>query len=175
MRPYSGIGVVRIAPADLTRNLTLYDEPGLLRSGTLSQPAISALTSWLFGHGPDQYLLVVARKGDWLQVECDDGGGEAWWQQPPHRSGYSPWEQFLKGKTITFLRNAPTKLQTTHPRPNAGVGDPLTASAPMKVILVQNDWCYVLFGTTQAGWIRWRDDDGRLLIGLVQPDSAQSR
>ncbi len=175
MRPYSGIGVVRISAIDPTWHLTLYDEPGLIRSGTLQQSAVSGLTSWLFGPGPDRYLVVTARKGDWLRVVCDEAGREAWLQQSSHRVTYRPWEQFLKGKTITFLRNAPPKFFTLHAQPAAGVGHPFTATAPMKVILVQNDWCYVLFGETQAGWIRWRDHDGRLLIGLAPHDSAQSR
>lgn len=175
MRPYSGIGVVCIHGSNPNDRLPLYEEPGLLRSGTIQPAAIYALTSWLFGADSEPYLLVTARKGEWLRIERDDAGREAWLQAPHHRLSYTPWEQFLKGKTISFLRNAPKKLLLLHPQPGAGTGSPLSTASPMKVITVRNDWCYVLFDKTNAGWIRWRDQDSRLLVGIAPPTAAQSR
>lgn len=166
MRPYSGIGVIRIPTSGVTGNLPLYEEPGLVRSGLLKPSAARELTSWLFGTGDDLYLLVTARKGDWLRVESDDAGRESW-LQTPQRGSYSPWEQFLKGKTIVFLPNAPKKLQLLHATPGSTNGTPLSAPLAMKVITVQGDWSYVLFDRSTAGWIRWRDQDSRLLVGLV--------
>lgn len=174
MRPYSGIGVVRINTTGLTDNLPLYDEPGLVRNGILKPTAIQELTSWLFGLDNGLYLLVTARKGDWLRVASDDSGREAW-LQAPQRWSYTPWELFLKGKLIAFLRNAPKKLQLVHTTPGTVTGIPLATSTPMKVIMVHGDWCYVLFDKTNAGWIRWRDHDGRLIVGLAQISSTQSR
>jgi len=174
MRPYSGIGVLRVTQTSLMDDLHLYEEPGLMRSGTLKPPAVQQLTAWLFGPGDDLYLLVTARKGDWLRVERDDAGREAW-LQTPRRGSYSPWEQFLKGKTITFLRNAPKKQLQLYAQPGAAPISPLNGGNAMKVIMVQGDWSYVLFDNTSAGWIRWRDHDGRLLVGLATAIPPESR
>lgn len=174
MRPYSGIGVVRLPSVNLPDSLALYEEPGLVRSGLLKSSAIQGLTAWLFGADDGLHLLVTARKGDWLRVEHDEAGRESW-LQPPRRGSYTPWNQFLKGKSVTFLRNAPKRMQQLHTAPDSGASLPVTAATPMKIIKVQGDWSYVLLERTTAGWIRWRDQDSRLLVGLALPASAQSR
>lgn len=175
MRPYSGIGVLHISAAGLTEGLSLYDEPGLGRSGTLGTAAVQQLTTWLFGSHDELYLLVTARKGDWLRVECDDAGREAWLLKTRHLR-YTPWELFLKGKQIAFLRNAPKNQVHLYVQPNlSSSGAPLVSPGAMKVIQVQGDWAFVLHDKTAAGWIRWRDHDSRLLIGLAPPPTPQSR
>lgn len=174
MRPYSGIGVLHIANGSLGDQLQLYEEPGLIRNGTLDAEAAQSLTSWLFGMGDGLYLLVTACKGEWLRIERDDSGRQAW-LQTARRWRYSSWEQFLKGKEISFLRNAPKHQLQLYPYPEASNGTPLLTYNPMKVILVQGDWSYVLFDQFSAGWVRWRDHDGRLLVGITQSPSPQSR
>ena len=174
MRPYSGIGVLQIAKGDLAEELLLYDEPGLMRNGTLEAAAVRKLTAWMFGTEDDLYLLVTARKGEWLRIERDDAGRQAW-LHGMRRWHYSPWDQFLKGKEIGFLRNAPKQQFQIYPYPGAANGNPLPAHSTMKVIKVQGDWSYVLFDRFNVGWIRWRDHDGRLLVGLSQSSAPQSR
>lgn len=174
MRPYSGIGVLRVTNDSLTEGLSLYEEPGLMRTGTLTPATAHQLTAWLFGSGDDLYLLVTARKGEWLRIERDDAGRQAW-VQTMRRWSYTPWEQFLKGKEIGFLRNAPKQQLQVYAHPGASSGNPLPSNNPMKVILVQGDWSYVLFDRFSAGWIRWRDHDGRLLVGLTKSPTPESR
>ena len=174
MRPYSGIGVLRITGDSLTDGLQLYEEPGLVRSGTLDSAAARQLTAWLFGTEEEVYLLVTARKGEWLRVERDDAGRLAW-VHGLRRWNYTPWEQFLKGKQISFLRNAPRQQLQVYTHPGATSGSPLHSFEPMKVIMVQGDWSYVLFDRLSAGWIRWRDHDGRLLVGLPPSPTPESR
>ena len=174
MRPYSGIGVLQLNNTSLNHALHLYEEPGLLRNGTLNPAAVRQFTDWLFGAGDDLHLLVTARKGEWLKVEHDDAGRESWLHAPP-RGTYTPWELFLKGKEISFLRNAPRHQLQVYGRPGGAPLNPVTSTTPMRVILVQHDWCYVLFDQSSAGWIRWRDHDSRLLVGLSPPTISQSR
>jgi len=174
MRPYSGIGVLRITGDSHTEGLQLYEEPGLLRSGTLGLTTAQQLTAWLFGAGEEVYLLVTARKGEWLRIERDDAGRQAW-VHGLRRWSYTPWDQFLKGKQISFLRNAPRQQLQVYTHPGAASGSPLLSYDPMRVIMVQGDWSYVLLDQFNAGWIRWRDHDGRLLIGLAQGPTAESR
>lgn len=174
MRPYSGIGVLRISAALISGGLPLYDEPGLGRSRAITSDSIQQLTTWLFGPGDELYLLVTARKDDWVRVEYDDAGREAWLQKTRHLR-YVPWELFLKGKEIIFLRNAPKNQALLCVQPStSSSGAPLTSPASMKVIQVQGDWCFVLQDKSN-GWIRWRDHDGRLLIGLAPLPAPQTR
>jgi len=174
MRPYSGIGVLQITSASFGDGLQLYEEPGLIRSGTLASATAHQLTAWLFGPGEAVHLLVTARKGEWLRIERDDAGRQAW-VHGLRRWNYTAWEQFLKGKQICFLRNAPRQQLQVYPYPEAANGTPLLSFEPMKVIMVQGDWSFVLHDQFSAGWVRWRDHDGRLLVGLTPSPTPESR
>ncbi len=165
MRPYSGIGVLQLSSTAPPESLQLYDDPGIARCCKLEFTRIKELNSWLFGSAEGTRLLVTARKSDWLEIEYDDAGRTGW-IQPERRWQYQPWEQFLKGRMVLFLRNSPKKMMQIQPTPGATNGLPLTIKQPMKIILAQGDWAYVLLDQNSAGWIRWRDSDGRLLIGF---------
>ncbi|QOX80229.1 hypothetical protein FY034_15225 [Trichlorobacter lovleyi] len=168
MRPYSGIGVLQISSVGVTDAIRLYSDPGIGRCCKVETTAIKELNGWLFGEELSPSLLVTARKGDWLEVEHDDAGRSGWIMQE-RRWIYTPWEQYLKGKLALFLRNSPKKMTQVLPRPGAAEGTPLKPKQPMKIILAQGDWAYVLLDQNSAGWIRWRDSDGRLLVGFDVP------
>lgn len=165
MRPYSGIGVLQLSSTAPPEALQLYDDPGIARCCRLAFSQIKDLNSWLFGATEGTLLLVTAKKTDWLEIEYDDAGRTGW-IQPERRWQYQPWDQFMKGRRISFLRNSPKKAMQVLPSPGSASGVALTAKQPMKVILAQGDWAYVLLDQNSAGWIRWRDSDGRLLIGF---------
>jgi hypothetical protein len=165
MRPYSGIGVLQLSSVGLTEAIPLYDDPGISRCCKLEFAVFKELNSWLFGRSENPYLLVTARKAEWLEIEHDDAGRTGW-ILPERRWHYLPWDQFLKGRMVLFLRNSPKKLMQVVSHPGAVTGTPLTIKQAMKVILAQGDWAYVLFDSNSSGWIRWRDSDGRLLIGF---------
>ena len=168
MRPYSGIGVLQLSSLTVVDAIPLYDEPGIARCCKLDLKTAKELNAWLFGatHGP--FLLVTSQKRDWLEIEHDDAGRTGW-IMPERRWSYLPWEQFLKGKRVVFLRTSPKKEIQLLPRSGATTGTPLTTKQPMKVILVQGDWAYILLNQNSSGWIRWRDADGRLLVGFDVP------
>jgi hypothetical protein len=42
----------------------------------------------------------------------------------------------------------------------------LTTKQLFKVLRLENDWAMVLIDQNALGWLRWRDEDGRLLIGI---------
>jgi hypothetical protein len=166
MRPYSGIGVLQLSSVGPSNAIPLYDDPGIARCCKLEFEKIRELNTWLFGPSQGPFLLVTARKSEWIEVEHDEAGRTGW-IMPERRWNYLPWEQFLKGKLVLFLRNSPKNQMQILSRPGATVGTTLTIKQPMKVILAQGDWAYVLLDQSSAGWIRWRDSDGRLLIGFV--------
>lgn len=164
MRPYSGIGVLRISTVGLTDPIPYYDEPGLMRQGNLPLDTAQKLNSGIFDSSATIFLMVKARKGQWLRVERDDAGRESWLLQQRHWQ-YTPWQQFLKSQYVTFLPNSPKRLMQVANQPEASQGTPRTAqSPPMRIIMAQGDWAYVLLDQNNAGWIRWREADGRLLV-----------
>lgn len=170
MRPYTGIGllVFTSSESEAGRNLQLplYDEPGLMRSGMLSSSRLPG-SEWIFGVNEIQSpLVVMARKGDWLRVTYDDAGREAW-LEPRDAGRFQTWAQFLKQHTARLLPGLQPRYYQLLKQPDGEFLATLTPKSVFRVLKIENNWCMVLVGQLQQiGWLRWNDDDARLLIGF---------
>jgi hypothetical protein len=170
MRPYSGIGVLKLYPS-IDSELALFDEPGLIRCCYLDLTSAKKLYADTFCHSEEPSLLVFSAKGDWFMVEYDDAGRQAWVQSERYWN-FQPWPDFLKGRSISFLRTAPRKFLLLSSAPESDSGLQISYNIPMRAILVQADWAFVIVNPQQSGWIRWRDPDGRLLVSVNCADSS---
>ncbi|HEY4744469.1 MAG TPA: hypothetical protein VIH45_07410 [Desulfuromonadaceae bacterium] len=167
MRPYCGIGVLMLAiPSADGESYPLYDEPAIARRGVLDMTRVPPY-EWIFGsHGTSLALMVMARKGEWLRVAYDDAGREAW-LNPCRPASFHPWEEFLKGQTGTLLPGLQKRYYQLFRQPGAGPLATLPPKQPFLVVKLEQDWALVVAtGQTTLGWLRWRDEDGRLLMGL---------
>lgn len=169
MRPYTGIGVVVFSQSgnalDRDLPLQLYEEPGLLRVGVLDSTRLSE-NEWVFGlqKGPPP-LVVSARKGDWLRVVYDDAGREAW-IEPQNQGRFQSWEQYLKLHAGRMLPGLQPHYYRFQQQPGGRVLATLSPKQLFRVLKLENAWGMVLTDQSQVGWLRWRDDDGRLLVGV---------
>lgn len=165
MRPYTGIGLVAFAPAESGETgleLPLYDEPGLSRVGILQSSRLPG-NQWVFG-GLEAPLVVSARKGEWLRIYHDDAGREAW-IEPHERGRFITWEQFLKQRGGRMLPGLQPQFYQVLDQPGGTQCATLSAKQFFKVLKTEDAWSQVLIDQAQLGWVRWRDDDGRLLVG----------
>jgi len=167
MRPYTGIGMLMLPVAgnDLNDPLPLYEEPGLSRLGSLNPGRIPRY-DWIFGATPAAApLIVTGRRGPWLRVAYDDAGREAWLN--PARAGtFQSWDYYLKDHVSRLLPGLQKKYYQLYQMPGRTVLAPLTTRQFLKVLRLENDWAMVLSDQNSLGWLRWRDEDGRLLIGV---------
>jgi len=167
MRPYTGIGMLMlpVAANDLNDPLPLYEEPGLSRLGSLNPDRIPRY-DWIFGTASSAApLIVTGRKGPWLRVAYDDAGREAWLN--PARSGaFQSWDFYLKDHVSRLLPGLQKKYYQLYKHPGKAPLAPLTTRQFLKVLRLENDWAMVLSEQNLLGWLRWRDEDGRLLIGV---------
>ena len=169
MRPYRGIGVVVFRQADKIHSqelqLQLYKEPGLSRIGMLKRSRLS-VNEWIFGlqegHAP---LVVSARKGRWLRIYYDDAGREAW-IYPRNKGRFQSWEQYLKRQTGRLLPGLQKKYYQLQQQPGGRLLATLSPKQVFKVLKLEGEWGMVLADQSQIGWLRWRDEDGRLLMGI---------
>jgi len=171
MRPYAGIGVLMLPVSSDSgdaayEELQRYDEPGIYRRGALEIVRIPR-HEWIFGSGSAMVpLVVMAKKAGWLKVVYDDAGREAW-INPGRRGTFQPWEVFFKGQAGRMLPGLQKKYYQLFRQPDSG--QPLTSVTPrqvFKMILLDGDWAVVMSDPNSLNWMRWRDEDGRLLIGL---------
>jgi hypothetical protein len=168
MRPYTGIGIL-LLPAtgeDLNTPPPLYEEPGLSRLGSLI-PGNVPRYDWIFGSTAEVTpLIVTGRKGPWLRVAFDDAGREAW-LNPVRTDMFQAWDHYLKGHVSRLLPGLQKKYYQFYRQPGRSALAPLTTGQFLKVLRLENDWAMVLTDQNSLGWLRWRDEDGRLLIGVV--------
>ena len=173
MRPYTGIGMLMlpVASDDLNDTLTLYEEPGLSRLGSLNPGKIPRY-DWIFGASPVAIpLIVTGRKGPWLRVAYDDAGREAW-LNPARPGAFQSWDFFLKDHVSRLLPGLQKKYYQLYQYPDKALLAPLTTGQFLKVLRLENDWAMVLSDQNSLGWLRWRDEDGRLLIGVSSVPQA---
>lgn len=165
MRPYSGIGVVLLhSGLERMDPVLLYEEPGIFRRGELND-AGSTGNEWIFGDQDGRLqLIAMARRGSWLKVCYDDAGREAW-IDAKRRVTLLSWDQFLKGRVGRLLPGLRKQYYQLYRQPDREPLSALTAVQPFKVLKLDNDWAMVMPDQNTIGWVRWRDEDGRLLLG----------
>jgi hypothetical protein len=166
MRPYTGIGVVVFTSSDSGEQgsgLLLYDEPGLVRVGILNTLRLPG-NEWVFGGSGMPPLVVSARKGHWLRVYYDDAGREAW-IDPQSKGQYQTWEQYLKHQVCSMLPGLQPQYYQLLEQPGGKRLDTLSPKQTFRVLRLENMWAAVLIEQEKIGWVRWHEDDGRLLMG----------
>lgn len=144
--------------------MQLYEEPALLRVGVLNSSRLSE-NEWIFC--PKEWaspLIVSARKGGWLRVYYDNAGREAW-IDPQNKGRFQSWEQFLKLRTGRMLPGLQPQYYQLLQQPGGKLLATLTPKRVFKVLKLDKAWGMVLTDQSQIGWVRWCDDDGRLVIG----------
>lgn len=167
MRPYTGVGLLVFSHSDQARdeeqNIPLYEEPGLSRVGTLISSRLSGNEAVFSQYERNTPLIVSACKGEWLRVFYDDAGREAW-IDPRNYGRFQTWEQFLKLQTGRMLPALQSQYYQFLQQPGGKQLAVLTPKQVFKVLKLDNGWAMVL-SEGRIGWVRWRDDDGRLTVG----------
>lgn len=170
LRPETGIGLLLVrVPTDApdVPPLILYREPGI---GRITEMGVTALPhlARILGAPPGEYPLVVtARIGRWVQIISDDAGRRGW-VEPRRAWPVVRWEEFLEGKDARLLRGLRKPYYV--PRNGPGVAapemEPLTPDRGFRIVKVEGDRIQGSMAPNLLGWLRWRDEDGRLLIIL---------
>lgn len=168
-RPLSGIGVltVRSGGADLV----LYREPGL---GRVSELPSAKLPVIFPPPGPDSgrhHALVLSLRPGWLRIIRDDRESDGWLER---RRGdlFQTWEQFLPGRSCSLLAGLRQDSYQMRRDPSSGAEtvSSVERGDPLLIGMVAGDWISVRDGRGNDGWLRWRDDNARLMITVTGGD-----
>jgi hypothetical protein len=177
MRPYSGIGVLFLTMGkggneDPQEPLYLFEEPAVLRIGALDSGQAPPY-EWLFSRNVSRLpLIVTARKGEWLRVAYDDAG-RLGWLDPRQRGVFQTWGALLKGKSCRLLSGLRKQQYQIFRQPGKmPLEPPALQKLSFKVVKLDGDWALVMPDKSALGWLRWRDEDGRLLISVDMDDGS---
>lgn len=160
LRPYSGCGVLlaQNAPGPEASPLPFYAEPGLERLAELDLGALPRLS----GDREHPVLAVYATKGGWLKLAWDDAG-RAGWVEGARAWEYRSWDEYLLGRQVKVLPGLKKNLYALKGAPREASADAGSVSRDqlVRVVQVAEDWVRL---ERPAGWLRWRDADGRLTV-----------
>ncbi|HEY5975170.1 MAG TPA: hypothetical protein VIU41_10535 [Geobacteraceae bacterium] len=171
-RPLSGSGLLFIHTGGVldsvvAPSLVIYREPGLERVAELSPNRLPGLGT-LFRPGSNEVVAVVTgRKGSWLKIIYDDADREGW-LEAQRRWEFISWPVFLKGRLTRLLpglRKGFYQLRS-EPGDSSAVIATLAKDNRLRIIQMEGNWAMVLVDLAVSGWLRWRDDDGRLLLAI---------
>jgi hypothetical protein len=180
-RPLSGSGLLFIraesgSGSAVEPGLLIYREPGLERVAELPPNRLPGLGS-LYRPGSGEALAVITgRKGKWLKIIYDDADREGW-LEAERRWESVTWPVFLKGRLARLLPGLRKGFYQLRSEP----GEIGTATATLarenslRIVQVEGDWAMVLVDLAGSGWLRWRDDDGRLLLAIDERIAPQKR
>uniref|UniRef100_A0A831U394 Uncharacterized protein n=1 Tax=Geobacter metallireducens TaxID=28232 RepID=A0A831U394_GEOME len=169
-RPDTGIGILVVSAFPGMAGppeLILYREPGVGRIAAKGAASFPHLAIPLKAPSGEYPLVVTARKGGWLEVIHDDAGRTAW-LEPRRAWPFFPWDEILKGREARLVRGLKKPYYIVVDEGGKAVPalEPLTPEQAFRIIAVEGDRIQVLLDLAVLGWLRWRDEDGRLLVAL---------
>lgn len=162
-RPTTGAGllVIRPDPAE-SAPLPLYEEPGVRRLTVIEPERLPRLPFSVEDGIP---VAVLENRGKWVKIAYDEAGREGW-LEIGRRWSYSPWEDFLRGRSARALPGLKKEcyLMKKECSEQGANGPALTPKKSFRILQVEDDWVQGLLDFSYVGWMRWRDRDGRFLI-----------
>lgn len=164
-RMLSGIGILLISKDQ--PQFTLYKEPAL---GRIAARAASALPLSPSIQPPEGYLaaVVTAKKGDWYRITYDDGEREGWIKG--HSSyRYHRWGEILSNRQIVLLGGLKKEYYQLRKTPDSSAAALETVGKGVKVtaLRIEGEWFEAVTAVKMKGWLRWRDDNNRLVIAII--------
>ncbi|MBP1753218.1 MAG: hypothetical protein H6Q57_2054 [Geobacteraceae bacterium] len=171
-RPFAGTGLLVIrsfSPHTSAGNdqVIIYEVPGIQRVAELKANDLRRFPG-LPEICPDcQAVPVMGKKGNWLKIPYDDADREGW-IQPRRYWEYIPWDDFLTGRNAVFLPKLRDRnyLVRKEPCDNSSALTSLPPTREFRIAGVEGDWACVQVEKAGKGWIRWRGEDGRLMISV---------
>jgi len=170
-RSLSGSGLLFLGSDNgrQSSRLVLYREPGIGRLAELAAERLPQLNPQVQTADGLQAVIVTAKKLGWYRIVYDDGEREGW-LQGQFRYRFQRWDELLPGKGVVFpagLRREFYQLRSG-PDPAAAQLVTIDRESGLTVLTVDGDWIMVRSKAAVSGWLRWRDDNGRLLMAVTR-------
>lgn len=163
-RTLSGIGILLISREQ--PQITLFREPSL---GRIATTAASALPLSQSIQPPPGFLaaVVTAKKGGWYRIFYDAGEREGWIKG--HSSyRYHRWGELLINRPLVLLGGLKKEYYQLRKSPDfsAAALEPVGKGVKVTGLRIEEEWLEAVTASEARGWLRWRDDNNRLVIAV---------
>ena len=168
-RPYTGQGILIISSSSrkgmIPGNIVFYHEPGIGRVAERPLGEIPLLSTAINLSAGEYAAAVMGKKGNWLKIAYDEADREGWIELD-RRWLYLSWEEFLPGLSGHLIKGTKKAYRVLYESSSVSAGEigSITHEKPFLIELVRGDWLRIAPDGQNGGWLRWRDDSGRLLI-----------
>lgn len=168
-RVLSGIGILllRSETANQRPALSLFKEPSLGRIAEIDAVLLPTLSQSLTS--PEGFIpaIVTSKKLNWYRIGYDDGEREGWLEG---RSSYQfyRWEELLKNRQLTLIGGLRKEYYLLRRDPDVASEslEAVCKGSRVTSLLTEGDWIRVITEAKTQGWLRWRDDNSRLVIAV---------
>lgn len=163
-RTLSGIGILLISREQ--SQITLFREPSLGRIATTDASALPLSQSI---QPPAGFLaaVVTAKKGGWYRILYDDGEREGWIKG--HSSyHYHRWGELLGNRPVILLGGLKKEYYQLRKSPDSSAAalEPVGKGVKVTALGIEEEWLEAETASKTRGWLRWRDDNNRLVIAI---------
>jgi len=169
-RVLSGIGIILLnnGLAEKPSPLAIFREPSLGRIAEIDANRFPSLVQAITSPEGTIPAIVTSKKSGWYRIIYDDGEREGWIKG---RSSYQfyRWEELLRNRPVSLTGGLRKEFYLLHSTPASSSGSIATLGKGSRVtsLEVEGDWIRVLTDSRLEGWIRWRDENERLVIAIT--------
>ena len=164
-RTLGGIGILLISSEK--PQITLFKEPSLGRISTTDASALPLSPSI---KPPEGFIaaVVTAKKGGWFRIIYDDGERDGWLEGRALYQFYR-WEELLGNRQITLLGGLKKEYYQLRKLPelSATALEPVGKGVKVTAMRLEGEWLEVVTAAKTKGWLRWRDENNRLVIAIT--------
>ncbi len=166
----SGIGILKIkkVPVGANSPIVIYKEPSLGRLAEIEAGSLPPLAQSIASSALSVPVIVSLKKSGWYRIIYDNGEREGWIEG---RSGYQfiKWEDLLINRPVALISGLRKEFYTLHRDATASSEqiESVEKGELFTPLRVNGDWVLLMTDSGAQGWLRWRDDNGRLVISTA--------
>ena len=165
----SGIGILLLqhGTAENPSSLAIFKEPALGRIAEIDAAQLPSLAQSLTLTERSTPVIVTSKKSGWYKIIYDDGEREGWIKSRSTHQFYR-WEELLKGRAVSLMGGLRKEFYLLRKNPDSSSESisQLGKGSRVSSLDVEGDWIRVVTDSRAEGWLRWRDENSRLVIAI---------
>jgi hypothetical protein len=164
-----GIGILLIhaGTAEKTAPLVIFREPSLGRVAEIDAGRLPSLSQSFSSPEGVIPVIVTVKKSGWYRIIYDDSEREGWLEGSSSQQ-FNRWEELLRNRAVSLIGGLRKEFYLLRRIPDISAEgiSPLGKGSRVTALVADGDWIKVSTDSLTEGWIRWRDENGRLVISL---------
>ena len=166
----SGIGILLInkIPAGINTPIIIYKEPSLGRLAEREPGRLPSLSQSISSPDLSVPAIVTLKKSGWYRIIYDDGEREGWIENQPSYK-FIKWADLLRGRSVSLIGGLRKEFYILHREATVSSEqiEPVEKGKLFTPLQIKGDWMLVITNSGAEGWLRWQDDNSRLVISTT--------